>query len=717
MNGSTSAWTVAFDPMIPWPWLAFAGAIVLTLTIYGIWRGQRGSFMRGLTGAFLLLFLAQPLLVEENRDPVDDIAVVVVDDSDSQSLKNRPALRDGAVAAIQQRLDQFANLETRIVYSSTDNGLDTNLGTQLFRTLDDALVDVDPKRLAGTILITDGQVHDVPETGDTGAVTRLPGDMPIHGMLTGKRDEIDRKISIVQVPRFGIVGESFSLTLRVDDMGRPEDEALNTIAPVTVKVDGEVVYRNRVFVNRDHEIRDVLELSHGGENVIEVDVDEVPGELTPMNNRAAALINGIRDRLRVLLVSGEPHAGERVWRNLLKSDPSVDLVHFTILRPPEKQDGTPIGELSLIAFPTRQLFSIKLYEFDLIIFDRYRRRGVLPLLYLNNIAEFVERGGALLTAAGPPFATPYSLYRTPLSSVLPARPTGDVISRGYRPQVTELGHRHPVTAPLDPVVADQETHTAPEWGKWFRLIDTEPVAGHTVMSGADDKPLLVLDRVGEGRVAQLMSDHAWLWARGYDGGGPQAELLRRLAHWLMKEPDLEEETLMGEAARGEMRITRRTMKDQVEPVTIRAPSGDETVVTLSETRGGLWDGTAPVSELGLHHLSDGERSVAVVVGPLNPKEFEDVRATENKLAPLVAQSGGGLHWLAPDTGKANDLKLPTIRRLSSQRTMSGRNWIGLRQNNQYAVRSSHHINLIAAPLALLILSVLALTAWYREGRS
>lgn len=716
MNGSISAWTVAFDPMIPWPWLACAGAIVLILTIYGVWRGQRGSALRGLTGAFLLLFLAQPLLVEENRDPVDDIAVVVVDDSDSQSLKDRPALRDDAVAAVQQRLDQLPNLETRVVHSSAEKGLDANLGTRLFRTLDDALVDVDPERLAGAILITDGQVHDVPGTDDDG-VTGVPGDMPIHGLLTGKRDEIDRKISIVQVPRFGIVGESFSLTIRVDDMGRPEDEALNTIAPVTVRVDGEVVYRNRIFVNRDHEIHDVLELSHGGENVIEVDVDEMPGELTLLNNRTAALINGIRDRLRVLLVSGEPHAGERVWRNLLKSDPSVDLVHFTILRPPEKQDGTPIGELSLIAFPTRQLFSIKLYEFDLIIFDRYRRRGVLPLLYLNNIAEFVERGGALLTAAGPPFATPYSLYRTPLSSVLPARPTGDVISRGFRPQVTELGHRHPVTAPLDPVIPGEETHDTPEWGKWFRLIDSTPIAGHVVMSGADDKPLLVLDRVGEGRVAQLMSDHAWLWARGYDGGGPQAELLRRLAHWLMKEPDLEEETLMGDAARGEMHITRRTMKDQVEPVTMRAPSGAETSVTLSETRGGLWEGTTPVSELGLHHLSDGERSVAVIVGPLNPKEFEDVRATEDKLAPVVAQSGGGMHWLASETGRAGDLKLPSIRRLSSQRTMSGRNWIGLRQNNQYVVRSAHNINLIAAPLALLILSVLVLAAWYREGRS
>ena len=113
-------------------------------------------------------------------------------------------------------------------------------------------------------------------------------------------------------------------------------------------------------------------------------------------------INGVRDRLRVLLVSGEPHAGERTWRNLLKSDASVDLVHFTILRPPEKQDGVPVDELSLIAFPTRELFIEKIEDFDLIIFDRYRRRGILPSLYLENIAQLrpQRRRGAGLRRPG-----------------------------------------------------------------------------------------------------------------------------------------------------------------------------------------------------------------------------------------------------------------------------------------------------------------------------
>ena len=191
-----------------------------------------------------------------------------------------------------------------------------------------------------------------------------------------------------------------------------------------------------------------IELTHGGMNLLQLLVPPQEGELTDRNNSAIVQINGVRDRLRVLLVSGEPHAGERTWRNLLKSDPAVDLVHFTILRPPHKQDGVPVYELSLIAFPTRELFMDKIDEFDLIIFDRYRRRGVLPSLYLENLVRYVEDGGALLVASGPSFAGAESLYRTPLADILPVAPTAQVLEEGYVPYDLRTGrpasgHRGP----------------------------------------------------------------------------------------------------------------------------------------------------------------------------------------------------------------------------------------------------------------------------------
>ena len=280
----------------------------------------------------------------------------------------------------------------------------------------------------------------------------------------------------------------------------------------------------------------------------------------------------MRDRLRVLLVTGEPHPGERVWRNILKSDPSVDLVHFTILRPPEKQDGTPIRELSLIAFPIRELFDAKLDDFDLIIFDRYSRRGVIPEAYLENIARYVRNGGALLEAAGPNFGTPMSLSRTPLGAILPAEPTGDVYEEGFKPQVTALGRRHPVTADL-PGAGPRGGE--PSWGRWFRQVDARAHRGVTVMTGDRGEPLLVLDRVGKGRVAQLLSDEMWLWARGFEGGGPQAELLRRLAYWLMKEPDLEENDLRAAVDGDRLVVTRQSLEPDDRPVTVTAPDGSK----------------------------------------------------------------------------------------------------------------------------------------------
>ena len=300
-----------------------------------------------------------------------------------------------------------------------------------------------------------------------------------------------------------------------------------------------------------------IPIDHGGPNVLEIEVEAGPQELTLANNRAAIVVNGVRDRLRVLLVSGEPHAGERVWRNILKSDPSVDLVHFTILRPPEKQDGTPIRELSLIAFPIRELFDVKLDEFDLIIFDRYSQRGIIPQAYIDNVVRYVRRGGALLEAAGPTFGTPMTLFRTPLGEILPTEPTGDVREQGFRPQLTALGRRHPVTADLPGAGKPGE---APSWGRWFRQVEGRRHSGTAIMSGENGGPLLVLDRVGNGRIAQLLSDQMWLWARGFEGGGPQAELLRRLAYWLMKEPDLEENDLRavdrGRPAQGDKAVAR-----------------------------------------------------------------------------------------------------------------------------------------------------------------
>jgi len=250
-------------------------------------------------------------------------------------------------------------------------------GTRLFGALSSVLSDVPVDRVAGAFLITDGRVHDIPANA-----AALGFQAPVHALITGRKDERDRRIAISAAPRFGIVGQAQTITYRLDDQGVSGDRA-----KIVVRRDGEVISERSLASGQTANVE--IDIKHAGPNIVEIEASPLDNELTLVNNRAVVAIDGVRDKLRVLLVSGEPHSGERTWRNLLKSDASVDLVHFTILRPPEKQDGTPINELSLIAFPTRELFQQRINEFQLIIFDRYARQGVLPIAYFDNIARYV----------------------------------------------------------------------------------------------------------------------------------------------------------------------------------------------------------------------------------------------------------------------------------------------------------------------------------------
>ncbi len=685
------SWSLIADPLIAPIWLMALGLLAMASILGAAYLKAPGTLYRTAAFAVLLALLTNPTLREEDREPIDDVAVLIVDKSTSMKLGNRSETRDEAVKRLRSQLDLVPDLDIRVVESDTAA---RDGGTALFSALDGAIADIPRERLAGVLIVSDGQVHDTPSS-----LEALGIDAPLHGILVGNPQAPDRKLVIEEATRFGIVGEPITIRFRVDEEGTTEQQSVS----VEVRLNGERV--NQLSVKPGDDVTTALALPHGGENYVEVIASPLANELTEQNNRATLVMTGIRDRLRVLLVSGEPHAGERTWRNLLKADPSVDLVHFTILRPPEKQDGTPISELSLIAFPTRELFSAKLDEFDLIIFDRYRRRGVLPIVYLGNVARYVEKGGAVLAAAGPAFASPFSIYRTPLAGILPAQPTGQIVEQGYRATLTEEGNRHPVTADLP----GGDT-SPPEWGRWFRLIEAAQTSGRAVMEGPEGRPLMVLDTVGDGRVAQLLSDHAWLWARGFEGGGPQAELLRRLAHWLMKEPDLEEERLLATGDDGTLAVERRTMASEAEQVTVTLPSGETETLTLSETAPGRFTGRIETDEIGLHQVADSSLQAVAAVGPANPREFKDVRATDAPLAPLIAENGGGIFWVE-ELGRA-----PTLRSVRPGRDSAGDRWAGLRRNGGYVLQAVTQVPLLSPWIALPLMIGLLLLGWRRESK-
>jgi len=684
---------VAFAPLVGLQvlWAAIAVAALLSLLL--LVSRSRAGVIRTLALALIVLALANPSLTREDREPLSSVAVVVVDKSPSQNFGERARQTEAARAALVERLHHIRGLDLRVVEAGQSDG-ETD-GTRLFTALATALADVPPDRVAGAIMITDGRVHDVPAEASA-----LGFAAPVHALVTGNKRERDRRIALISAPRFGIVGQTQTITYRVEDQG-----AQSRTADVTVRRDGDVVETRSIPVGAPQRVD--VPIPHGGPNIVEIEAAPLEGELTTVNNRAVVSIDGVRDKLRVLLVSGEPHAGERTWRNLLKSDASVDLVHFTILRPPEKQDGTPINELSLIAFPTRELFQQKIGEFQLIIFDRYARQGVLPIMYFDNITRYVREGGAVLVAAGPDYASPTSIWRTPLDAVLPAEPSGTVTERGFHARLSELGKRHPVTRDLEGSDSDP-----PHWSHWFRLVDTRSPNGVTVMQGPEDKPLLVLSREGEGRVALLLSDQLWLWARGFEGGGPHLDLLRRLSHWLMKEPDLEEEALRLIVTGHNLVVRRQTMAEEAADVTLTSPSGATRTVKLAPKEPGAWESTLAANELGLWRATDGKLNALVNIGPANPREFSEVTSTTDVLAPIAAATGGDSRRLDDGGG----MNVPRILGVRSGDTYHGEDWLGLKLRDASVVRGIGVLPVFAGLLGLLLLVGSLAGTWAREGR-
>ncbi|MDV7270379.1 hypothetical protein RYZ20_05645 [Thioclava sp. A2] len=695
-----SGLSVIFAPLVPMAvLLALAGlaAVVLALSV---WRGQRGWPLRALAALALLGAMAQPALQREETEALSDIVLLLDDRTASQSLSDRGTQSDAAIKGLEAQLARLPNVEFRKI--TVPDGAE-NAGTEIGAALSGALAAEPRARVAGVLVVSDGQAHDA------GLMPDLPA--PLQLLLTGRAQDWDRRLLIQTAPAFGIIGEETAIRLRVEDMGAVP-ATLGTTAQISIAIDGGEPSSYDVRVGQDLELP--LTLSHGGQNVVQFALAPVEGELTTRNNEAVVQINGVRDRLRVLLVSGEPHAGERTWRNLLKSDAAVDLVHFTILRPPEKQDGTPVSELSLIAFPTQELFIEKIDEFDLLIFDRYGARGILPAAYFANIRAYIERGGAVLISAGPEFATVESLYQTALEEIMPARPTGRVLSQGFLPRPTALGLRHPVTAGLEgapPPAGQDAPEGASHWGRWLRQIELTNPTGEVVMEGAEGNPLLVLSRAGEGRVALLASDQAWLWDRGFEGGGPQLELLRRIAHWAMKEPELEEEALYAAVEPGSLTLTltRRTMAETAAPLTITGPEGQRWEVPLAEDAPGRFTARWSAPSAGLYRFADADLERVVALGPAAPREFENTIASAEPLSAAIAASNGGVTRLEDG--------VPQIRFVREGRASAGRGWIGLTRRGAEATVDLRVKPLMPAWAWLVLVGAFVLGAWLIEGRS
>jgi len=689
---------LAIDPLMPLSWVIGLGLLIFIASIAaGIGR-LRSQFTRLTAGLFLLIGLLNPQAVEEERETLPDTVIVIEDRSDSMTFGERDVALEKMTASLKSKFREDGDLDIITISIPQDNE-----GTLLASALTDALASAPSERLAGVVALTDGRAHDMSEA----VSTFLPDGVPFHSLIIGEETARDRRIFATKAPKFGVVGEQAEYELLVEDPGFDGKRAR-----IELKLNGDVKARFPITIGKPLSVP--LEIERRGSNTVELTVEGVDGELTLNNNLFVSEIQGVRDRLRVLLITGEPHNGGRAWRNLLKSDPALDLVQFTILTSQNKNRNAQNHELSLIEFPTQQLFEDQLDEFDLIIFDQYERRSLRsgqgrarPTIYpqyFQNIAEYVEGGGGLLLATGPAFATQASLYRTPLVNVLPARPTGETVNEAFRPELNDKGRRHPITA-------DFQGNEDQTWGPWYRVIDNDPIGGDVLMDGPDGVPLFVIDKVQDGRVAMLMSDQAWLWAKGHEGGGPYREIFRRTAHWLMGEPELDAETLSAVRDGDDLVITRRSLDDVNSRVEVISPDGTRKRIALDRVADGLYRATTPLNGQGAYRLSNDDISTITAVGALNPKEYENLLPTQDVLKPLSETTNGLIKSVELDASN-----LPSIRRPRAGRATSGGNWMGLISHEAYTVTQSRRTPLAPGIFLFLLFFIFLAWAWRREGK-
>ena len=678
--------SIFFYPYISYNLLYFLSFLSIIMIFIGFKFKASGNILRTILICIILICISNPIIVSENRENIPDTVAIILDLSPSQNIKNRKETAQKTYNLLKDKLKKFDNLDLRF---KTINGKN---GTNIFEPLSEIVADIPSDRLAGAIVITDGQIQDSPKN-----IENYNFKAPINFLLSGEKNERDRRLIIESAPRFGIVGEEIEVKIMIEDISSKVPNAL-----VSININNDTKKSKAITIGETVVL--TLPLDRAGITSLNIEVEPGTEELTLQNNKSVIEINAIRERLKVMLVSGEPNMGLRSWRNLLNSDPSVDLVHFTILRPPNKQDLTPIGELSLIPFPTRELFQLNLKDFDLIIFDQYHLRGILPQYYLKNIVEYVVNGGALLDTAGPAYAGPYSLSQSPLQNILPTEPTGEVISEKFIPGITNEGLRHPVTANL------KDNNNQNDWGPWYRMVEGLTISGDVLLEGPENRPLLILNRIGQGRVAQILSDQSWVWSRSENNKGPQADLLRRLVHWLMKEPELEENELSAKVEKDTILITRNSLALNSKPVSLISPSNNKMEIYLDELGNGKQIGKVLSPEQGIWKLSSGISSISIIVGNSNSSEYLDVRTTDLIIKPVVDKNMGSITWLNSQNNFPNINHIPR-----SQMKTESKN-IQLIKNKKYFIKNLKQTSITPWYILLILSIVLIFLSWYRESR-
>ncbi|MEW5850490.1 MAG: glutamine amidotransferase [Myxococcota bacterium] len=424
--------------------------------------------------------------------------------------------------------------------------------SNIAKALTTAMASKPGRPLAGVLLISDG-ADNVDLPGNT-----IPNELreklraagvPIHTFTLGhERGFKDVAVASVAADDFAFVRNPLEVEATISARGFP-----GMTIPVTLKREGRVIAQTTAVLpdgDGTVDVRFKFEPRDVGEAIYSVEVAEQVGEVLVDNNRRSFTLKIIRDRIRVLQVAGRPSWDVRFLRKLLKENPSVDLISFFILRTPRDQTAVRQEELSLIPFPTRELFTEELGTFDVVIFQNFNFAPYEMGGYLPNVRDFVvNKGGGFAMVGGELSFSEGGYDGTPLADILPVTlppGRGHYVEEQYTPTVTEAGKRHPILSlgNTDPVTMMQNL---PPFEGFNGSVGLQPgsealLTHPAPRSGPSGQPVLAVREVGKGRTLSLHSDSLWFWALpdAAKGGRGTAhrELWANAIRWLIGDPAL-----------------------------------------------------------------------------------------------------------------------------------------------------------------------------------
>jgi uncharacterized membrane protein len=541
--------------------LLFVGLIVLGVRqVRRLPSGRQRAVLialRVLSALLALPFVLQPQWVAERLENVQGRIAVLVDASRSM------AVRDVSPDRAQHALELLRGWQKQgkaqfDLYAFGADARSVKLGeldaaalardddTRIQRAVERAVGDLG-EELSAVVLISDGA-----DLSPGWSPQQLKGlGVRVHTIAVGSEHEpADDAILAIKADPVGFLRQAAEVEVSVRST-RKEREPLI----VSLREQGQLVSEAKAELDDSGQGKVVLPFTPGrlGRAVYTVSLPLAEGDAVPENNERAFLVRVTRDKLRVLLLCGAPTWDTRFLRAFLKADPAIDLITFFILRTSSDLAMASPEELSLIPFPTDELFREHLDSFDLVIFQDFNYGPYQVAAYLPRIRDYVIKGGAFAMIGGTRAFAGGGYEHTPIAEILPVRmaPGANALStREFAPTLVEAMARHPIVE----LVPDQ-TENQKTWSELAPLVGANKLLGlressHALLVHPNEKdaqggpmPVLAVGTAGQGRVLALAADSSWRWSITTAGRRGDASAYERFwdraLRWLARDPLLE----------------------------------------------------------------------------------------------------------------------------------------------------------------------------------